>query len=287
MQTATCACMEASVATIKVLSWHEEVAAKAASLKGNGVVVDALPLVRTSAVVGELARLNPALLVLDMDRLPSNSREIALMLRASRSARHIPILFAGALAAEDGLPEKYARLKSELPDIPYAAWTEAPAAVRRLLDEPRTEPAIVPPPRVYTASLAQKLGVMPGSGKAAGKTRQVALIGAPEGFVELLGDLPETVKFAARIGPSTQLALGFIRSWEEFAPMLDMLSLRLPLAASAWIVYPKKAARRGEEFNENDLRRGALAAGFVDYKICSVDAERSAMKFARRKAKSS
>ena len=105
---------------IRLLSWDEEIAAKAASLKAKGIVVDLAPLVRTSGVVGEMARLDPAALVLDLDRLPSNSREIALMLRASKSARHIPILLAGNEPALDGLPDKYARLKSELPDLPYA-----------------------------------------------------------------------------------------------------------------------------------------------------------------------
>ncbi len=64
-----------------------------------------------------------------------------------------------------------------------------------------------------------------------------------------------------------------------------MLTLRLPVKASAWIVYPKRTGSTHRDFNENDVRRSALAAGFVNYKICSVDAVWSAMKFARRKAK--
>lgn len=273
------------MAEIKLLSWHEEIAAKAASLRGRGTTVDAAPLVRTSAVIGELARLNPAALVLDLDRLPSNSREIALALRASKSARHIPILFAGSLPAEDGLPARYARLKAELPDIPYAAWPEAQGAVMKLLAEPKTAPNIVPPPRVYSASLAQKLGVVSGPTGRAAKAREIALIGAPEGFLELLGELPETVTFTTRLGASVHLAMCFIRSWDELAGVLDMLKLRLPERASAWIVYPKRTGNRHRDFNENDVRKSALAAGLVDYKICSVDAEWSAMKFAWRKAK--
>jgi len=41
------------------------------------------------------------------------------------------------------------------------------------------------------------------------------------------------------------------------------------------------------ELNENDVRRSALAAGFVDCKIRPVDAEWSGMKFAHRKTKTS
>jgi hypothetical protein len=83
--------------TVKLLSRHEDITTKAASLKRRGLKIDAAPLIRSSGVVGELAHLNPAALVLDLDKLPSRSREIALALRSSKSAHHIPILFAGGL----------------------------------------------------------------------------------------------------------------------------------------------------------------------------------------------
>jgi len=273
------------MAVIKLISWHPEAAAKAALLERAKMTVDAAPLVRTSAVIGEMAALNPAALVLDMDRRPSHAREIALALRASKSARHIPILFAGALpaASGDGLPEQFARLRSELPDIPYAAWPDARKVLAAMLKQPKTAPPIVPQPRVYTASLAQKLGIVATTPKAAQRSRQVALVAAPEGFGELLGDLPETVKLTGRIGKETDLALCFIRSLGDLAATLDMLTLRLPDKASAWIVYPKRAARMGEAFHENDVRRLGLAEGLVDYKICSVDAAWSGMKFAWRR----
>jgi hypothetical protein len=249
---------------VKLLSWHAQIAAKAASLRGNGITIDAVPLVRTSAVIGELARLNPAVLVLDLDRLPSNSREIALMLRASKSARHIPILLAGSEPSEDGPPDKYARLKSELPDVPYAAWLEARSEVAKLLGQPRSEPYTVPPPRVYKTSLSQKLGVLPSKTQSATKARQIALLGAPEGFVELLGDLPETVKFSSKLSASANLAICFIRSLDDdFSGTLDLLTFRLPQAASVWIAYPKRNSGSHRDFNENDLRQSALAAGFV------------------------
>lgn len=270
---------------IKLLSWHADIAAKAASLKQKGITIDASPLVRTSAVIGELARLNPAVLVLDLDRLPSNSREIALMLRTSKSARHIPILLTGNEPSEEGLPGKYARLKSELPDIPYAIWPNAPAAVKKLLEQPRNAPHIVPPLRVYTTSLAQKLGILPGKTQSASAPRQVAILNSPEDFVEQLGDLPDTVKFTSKLAASTHLALCFIRTLPDLAATLDLLTLRLPLKASAWIIYPKRSSSKHRDFNESDVRSSTLAAGFVDYKICSIDKDWSAMKFAHRKPK--
>ena len=269
--------------TVKLISFHPDAKAQATLLKQPGVTVDAAPLVRTSAVIGEMASLNPAALVLDLDKLPSHAREIALALRASKSARHIPILFAGSLPAIDGLPEKYARLRSELPDIPYAMWSDAAKAVAALMKYPATKPAIVPAPRTYTASLPQKLGILSASGKSKPRPRQIALLAAPDEFPAVLGDLPETISFMSHIVPETFLALCFVRSLAEIDATLDLLTYRLPEGGSAWIVYPKSAPKRMRDFNENDVRRLGLASGFVDYKICSIDGNWSAMKFARRK----
>jgi Protein of unknown function (DUF3052) len=256
--------------TIKLLSWHDDIATKAASLKRPGLRIDATPLKRTSGVVGELAHLNPAALILDLDRLPSHSREIALALRSSKSARHIPILFAG------GLPEKMDRICSENPDAVYTTWPEAPEALATLLEHPPPVPAIAPPRDFSTTPLPKKLGV--------GEDMQIALIAAPDGFEEMLGDLPKSTTLSKRITPKTNLALCFIRSLEDLAATLDLLSLRLPKQASVWIVHPKRTSKHRLDFNQNHVRDAALAAGLVDYKVCSIDADWSALKFAHRKA---
>jgi hypothetical protein len=256
--------------TIKLLSWHDDVARKTASLKQTGLHIDASPLIKTSGVVGQLAHLNPAALVLDLDKLPSTAREIALALRSSKSARHIPILFAG------GLPEKTDRIRSENPDAAYATWSEAPKALAALLQHPPSIPTIAPLRDFSATPLPKKLGI--------GNSMHVALIAAPDGFEELLGDLPESTALITRITPKTSLALCFIRSLEDLAATLDMLTLRLPKQASVWIVHPKRTPNHHVDFNQNHVRDAALAAGLVDYKVCSVDADWSALKFAHRKA---
>jgi hypothetical protein len=255
--------------TIKLLSWHDDIRMKAASLKRPDVRIDAAPLISTSGVVGELAHLNPAALVFDLDKLPSKSREIALVLRFSKSARHIPFLFAG------GLPEKMECIRSENPDAAYATWPEAPKALAALLKHPPPTPAIAPPRDLSTTPLLKKLGV--------GEDMQVALIAAPDGFEELLGDIPESTTFLTRITAKTNLALCFIRSIEDLAATLGLLTLRLPKQASVWIVHPKRTPRHRVDFNQNDVREAALATGLVDYKVCSIDADWSALKFAHRR----
>jgi hypothetical protein len=149
---------------------------------------------------------------------------------------------------------------------------------------PPTQPKLKKPPpkttakpghHVYTTPLPRKLGIAPGM--------QVALIAAPEGFEETLGELPPETTFTTQLTPSTRLALCFVRSRNDLAATIDLLKSRLPEAAHHWIIYPKRAGRYKVDFNENQVRETGLAAGFVDYKVCSVDDDWSALKFSRRK----
>jgi len=255
--------------TIKLISWCEDIDKKAAALKRSGLQIDAAPLVKISGVIGELARLSPAVLVLDLDQLPSRSREISVALRTSKSARHIPILFAG------GLPEKIDSIRAELPDARFSSWIKAPQALAAVLRDPPSTPAILTPRDFSTTSLIKKLGIA--------SDMQIALIAPPDGFEELLGELPDNTSFTSRLSPKSNLALCFIRSLEDLAATLDLLTVRLPKQASVWILHPKRSGKRHVDFNQNHVRDHALAAGLVDYKVCSVDDDWSALKFAWRK----
>jgi hypothetical protein len=257
------------VKTIKLISWHDEVKTKAASLKQPGVRIDAAPLISLSGVVGELAHLNPATLVLDLDKLPSHSREIALAIQSSKSARHIPILFAG------GDTEKTARIRTENPTGVFASWHDAPQALAALLKQPPPTPPIRPPRDFSATPLSKKLGIRPGM--------QIAFLAAPDAFEELLGDMPDTTIVTTRIAPKTELALCFVRSLKDLAATLDLLTLRLSKQASVWIAHPKRAGKYHVDFTQNHVRDHALAVGLVDYKVCSIDNDWSALKFAWRK----
>jgi hypothetical protein len=124
--------------------------------------------------------------------------------------------------------------------------------------------------------LDRKLGLV----TAKGGIGAVALLGAPAGFRELLGELPEPVTLHSRLRASTMLALCFVRSRRELASLLDLLKSQLPLKAHVWLIHPK--AHTKPDFNQNDLRDAALDIGLVDYKVCSVNEDWSGLKFAWR-----
>ena len=58
----------------------------------------------------------PAALIIDLTRLPSHGREVAVMLRQGKATRHIPLIFAG------GPPQKVELIRGRLPDATYAVW---------------------------------------------------------------------------------------------------------------------------------------------------------------------
>jgi hypothetical protein len=113
---------------------------------------------------------------------------------------------------------------------------------------------------------------------------RTALLGAPEGFEDQLGELPEGVEFETKVSPQTKMAIWFVRSLRELAAETDYLSARLPAGASVWIVYPKQTSRFKVDFTQYDVRAAGLAAGLVDYKICAVDSDWTGLKFARKKS---
>lgn len=62
-------------------------------------------------------RENPAAaVVIDLSRMPSQGRDLAIQLRKQKSTRFIPIIFV------DGADDKVARIRELLPDAVYTTW---------------------------------------------------------------------------------------------------------------------------------------------------------------------
>jgi hypothetical protein len=192
-------------------------------------------------------------------------------LRGSKTTRHIPIVFAG------GVEEKVARLRAELPDAVFTAWKKIAPALKRAIAAPPIAP-VRPAPHMErwgAANLTRKLGIAAGM--------KVALIGDEDGLEEIIGELPEGASLTQRVADDTRLVLYAVHSLRELNAVLEHAQGRLPEGASFWIIHRKGAAKEYRDFNQNDVRDLALAHDFVDYKVCSVDARWSGLKFARRK----
>jgi len=219
---------------------------------------------------GELRSSPPAAVVIDLSRLPSHGRDIALGIRHKKATRQIPLVFVG------GEAEKVERVRGMLPDAVYTEWSRIRGSLKQAILRPPRDP-IVPKSMLEGYSgkpLASKLGIKANS--------VVALDGAPPGFRETLGDLPEGVRLTKQAGRECGLTLWFVRSRGELHRRMR------PMAACAegaplWIVWPKQASGMGSDVSQQQVREAGLAAGLVDYKVCAVDATWSGLLFRRRK----
>lgn len=257
---------------VRLVCWNEDLAReRIQSLAECGFAIDGSRL-NPSGLIRQFKELAPAVVLIDLDRLPSHGREVAVALRQSASTRHIPIVFAG------GALEKLSRIRKELPDAVFVEWKDAVRALQKAAAHPPVNPAKpVSHMQRYTGSgLVTKLGLKPG--------QKVAVIAAPEGFEELVGDWPEGIDIQPKFSARTELAIWFVRSAREMAAVADQLGVHLRQGVSAWLCYPKQSGRYKVDFNGMDVRSACLDAGLVDYKICSVDADWSGMKFTRKKA---
>jgi hypothetical protein len=256
---------------VRLVSWDPDAAREhARALKKAGFAVDASAL-RSSGLIGQFRDNPPAVILIDLDRLPSHGRAVAIVVHSGKSTRHIPMVFAG------GQETKVKTAKEQAPWGIFTDWPGAPAALKKALKRP----ALTGPGKSYMqhyagSSLVKKLGFKP--------DMRAALLGAPEDFESQLGELPEGVEFEAKMGPRTKMAIWFVRSLCELAEEAEYLSARLPEGASLWIVYPKQTSRFKVDFTQYDVRATGLAAGLVDYKICAVDSEWTGLKFARKKS---
>lgn len=212
----------------------------------------------------------PAAVVIDLSRQPSHGRDMGIGIRLYKDTRRVPLLLIG------GDPEKVARIHAILPDAVYGAWSEVREALSRAIAHPPAHP-VVPESRLagYSGTpLVKKLGIKAGA--------TIALVGAPQGFLETLGQLPEGVTLRDEAGASCDLILWFIPSRDVLQRDLEQFVARLD-RGSLWIAWPKKTSRLATDLTQQAVREAGLAAGWVDYKICAIDETWSALLFARRK----
>ena len=256
------------MARIHLVHWDpEDARGHLASLVALGHDVAFLPGVTGTPLMRALRAGAPDAFLIDLSRRPSHGREVAMALRTSPATRHIPILFAG------GDVEATTRMRHLLPDAVFTTWGRVKTALPRALRLAPRAP-VVPPDALYAGrTLTQKLGI------AAGE--RVAVVGAPSGFAALLAPLPAGTRLAAVAGAGVQRFIWFVRSRREVAMALGQLAT-LVTTQIAWLAWPKKTSGVTADVDGNVVREAGLAAGFVDFKVCRIDATWSGLAFKRR-----
>jgi hypothetical protein len=123
--------------------------------------------------------------------------------------------------------------------------------------------------------LPRKLGFKPGM--------RAALLGAPDGFDRTLGELPDGVEVATRLGGHKDLVLVFLTERAELARRVDALKRAIAPDGMVWVAWPKKAAMMPTDVTEDVVRDVVLPTGLVDVKVAAIDATWSGLKLVIRK----
>ena len=123
--------------------------------------------------------------------------------------------------------------------------------------------------------LARKLGIAEGM--------QVAAIDPPGDYRSIAAPWPDGARLAARADARTGLVHLFVR--ERVALEREAKCLRALLGDEAvlWVSWPKKASRVATDLTEDAIREVVLPMGWVDVKVCAVDAVWSALKLVVRR----
>lgn len=219
------------------------------------------------ALQRELADNPPSAVLIDLSRLPSQGRDVAVELRLSKATRHLPIIFV------DGLPEKVLVVRQTLPDAVYSTWTHLGEDLPRAIQRPPRNP-VVPEAQVGTTtkSVAHKLGIQAGN--------IVALLNAPPDFTTTLEPLPKEVVFRRQMSEDCDLLLWFVRSQRELRAGIELRATRLA-TGRLWILWPKETAGHSGDLTPASVRKLVLAQGLVNDKSVSIGGRWLGLQFVR------
>lgn len=220
----------------------------------------------TPAILQAMRIDSPDAVVIDLTRLPSHGRDIAVNLRVTKDTRHIPMLFV------EGNTAKVEKIQELLPDAVYSTWKAIKQDLEVLMENPPENPVV--PKDVFAgyskSPLYKKLGIS--------ENATVALMDAPEGFVETFQELPPGVEFTENPEQRADVILWFNRSRDDLKTGLPTCK---PLAKSGklWILWPKKSSGVKSDLSQSVVRETGVSTGMTDYKICSVDKTWSGLCF--------
>jgi len=215
----------------------------------------------------------PDAFVIDLGHSPSQGRELGGWLRRNRATRYVPLVLI------EGDPEKTEKARALLPDATFTTWAGLAAEVARAIAEGPGDPVVPGTMDAYAGvPLVQKLGIRGGN--------RVGLVDAPDAFEDLLAGLPEDVSVERGSMEASEILLLFVRTRDGLEEAFSAVSACLADGGKLWICWPKKASEVASDLSQRVVRAFALARGFVDYKIASIDETWSGLCFARRERKS-
>jgi CheY-like chemotaxis protein len=255
---------------VRIVHWKpEEAGPLVDACRQSGIEAEFDAEAISGPAVSRAIRQNPPdAVVIDLSRLPSHGREIAVWMRSVKAIRHIPIVFV------NGEAEKIEKTRQILPDAAFTTTARVhgaiAAACRRRVADP-----VQPPPmmeRFKTRTAAQKLGIKEGAA--------AAVIDPPRDYATVIGGLPKKATLLEDPDAVQSVTLWFVHDPAGLSAGLRKMRA-LAGKTRLWILW-RKGSDNG--ITQNGVRQAGIDVGLVDYKICSVDGRWSGILFARKKA---
>jgi hypothetical protein len=108
-----------------------------------------------------------------------------------------------------------------------------------------------------------------------------AVLGAPDGFADTLGDYGDAV-WQRSLMPPLDVVVAFFTERRQLMATWPKLPPAMTPAGGIWIAWPKRASGVPTDLTEDVLRAELLPTGWVDNKVCAIDDTWSGLRFVLR-----
>ena len=105
---------------------------------------------------------------------------------------------------------------------------------------------------------------------------------APAGFTETLGDTGASI-LQRNLMPPIDVVVAFFTEQAKLLEEWPTLTAAAEPEGSVWVAWPKQTSGLATDINENVLRSLLLKTGWVDNKVCAIDATWSGLRFVMQK----
>jgi hypothetical protein len=122
------------------------------------------------------------------------------------------------------------------------------------------------------SELSKKLGMRPG-------LQVVQLVNAPQGFTDLLGELPDGVNLTTEVQAKIDGLLVFIHNQAEFQALVQPSLSGLKYDGLCWLAYPKKSAKTQSDLSRDMFWALMEGTGMRPVTQISIDEVWSALRF--------
>jgi hypothetical protein len=106
----------------------------------------------------------------------------------------------------------------------------------------------------------------------------VLLINEPEGYREILGDLPKDVTFSTNPEGEFEFIHVFVKSLKELTKHLKIITPLLKSKGLLWVSYPKGTSKLKVDINRDVIWEYVKTLGMSAVSMISIDKTWSAMR---------